>query len=230
MKFKIWTRELEFNQETKIITYKNQIFTPNVRTYWDMKDMYKYKNDLKDNEWLYYMYRDVYFDDNDLNILRENKIRFDITIILPQLFWDEYNKTYWHYHPLNSNKKSFQELYQVLSWNAIYLLQNDKKVSYTEAKWWDAVNMWESFWHITINPSETEVLVMANIVDDTFESIYNDYKTKNGWMYYYSKKWWYKNPNFDIVPEIEEDKTKFDITTSIYDDFIKNPEKFNYLH
>ena len=230
MKFNIGKREIVFNSDTKEISYNWKVFTPAVRTFWDMEDMYSSWEKLEKNTWLYFMYRDVFFNEDDKELLRKNNIRFDITIILPYVFWAELNKTYWHYHPKNKNWDDFQELYQVLSWEAIYLQQNKQKVFYTKALMWDAVNMDKSFWHITINSSETELFVMANLVDDTFSSVYNDYELNNGWMYYLKNNLWEINNNYSNVPKIEEEKKKFWVENSIYDDFIENSEKFNYLH
>ena len=230
MKFKIWKRELKFNLETKEIIYKDKIFTPAIRTYWDMKSMYKQSSDLKLDHWLYFMYRDVFFDEKDKKILRENKIRYDITIILPELIWKEYNKTYGHYHPKNSLWKKYQELYQVISWNAIYLQQSDNKNFFTITNSGQAVNMDEWFWHITINNTKKDLLIMANLVDETFDSTYDDYKKNIWWTYYLLKDWWEKNYNYKNELRLEEGTQKFDIDISIYDDFINNPKKFNYLH
>ena len=232
MKFKIWNRELEFNIETKKITYKEKIFTPSIRTFWDMKDLYEnVESDYKsENEGLYFMYRDVFFDDKDWDLLKSNHIRYDITIILPHVFWWELSKTYWHYHPKNSSGKDFEELYQVLNWEATYLQQNKNEVFFTKAIAWESVNMKETFWHITINSSKDNILVMANLVDATFSSVYDDYKTNKGWNYCLFENWWKINSNYNNDLELNEIDEKFPVEVSIYDDFLKNPEKFNYLH
>jgi len=230
MKFNIWKRELEFNQETKIITYKDKVFKPSIRTFGDMKELYN-KWTIKDDYGLYYMYRDIYFDDDNKQLLRKNNIRYDITIILPKIISGEYNKTYWHYHPLNKKLRNYQELYQVLSWKAIYLQQNKNKAFFIEANTWNSVNMEEWFWHITINPNKYDVLIMANLVDDSFSSNYNEYKKNKWWMYYLYTNWWETNEYYIEVPNLEEDNKLFPSDSgSIYDDFLKNPEKFNYLH
>jgi len=230
MKFNIWNRELVFNEDTKEIKFEDKIFTPSVRTYWDMKELY-WKSFIEDDYWLYYMYRDVYFSEDDKKILKNNDIRYDITIIIPKLINWEYNKTYWHYHPLNKNGKRYQELYQVLSWKAIYSQQKSDSVFFTQAQEWDAVNMEESFWHITINPTEDKVLVMANLVDDSFSSEYNEYKENKWWAYYFYNNWWKVNKNYTSVADLKERKELYGSDSkSIYDDFIQTPEKFNYLH
>ncbi len=232
MKFKIWNRELEFDINIQEIIFNKKVFKPSVRTFWDMQNLYMWdfdKNISKDKP-LYFMYRDVFFGEADKILLDDNNIRFDITIILPFEFWWELSKTYGHYHPKNPNWKYYQELYQVLSWEAVYLQQNNEKVFFTKAKSREAVNMDESFGHITINPSKNNLLVMANLVDKNFSSIYNDYETKKGWNYYLYEDSWRKNENYDSNIKLEESDKKFQVDISIYDDFLNNPEKFNYLH
>jgi len=232
IQFKVWNRDLEFNLDSKEITYKDKIFTPSIRTLWDMKDLYHSDFEkLKDEKWLYFMYRDVYFEELDKVLLDDNKIRYDITILLSHDFWGEYNKTYWHYHPKNSEWKHFQELYQILYGTAIYLQQNEQKTIFTKANTHDAVNMDESFGHVTINPSDKDILIMANLVDADFDSVYDDYKEKKWARYMYFKNdIWQKNDLYkdDII--LEESSSKFDSSDSIYDDFLQNQEKFNYLH
>lgn len=230
MKFNIWDRELEFDLKTKNIKYKNKIFTPTVRTFWDMQNLYLRHNNINNSKKLYFMYRDIYFDVKDKQILKNNSFRYDITIILPILIWDEFNKTYWHYHPKNKIWNQYQELYQVLSWEAIYLQQNEKKVFYTKAISWDSVNMDEWFWHITINNTTDKVLIMANLVDNSFSSLYEEYKIQKWWMYYFLKNTFIKNPNINTVAKIQQSTKKYNIQKSLYDDFLQTPEKFNFLH
>jgi hypothetical protein len=49
-----------------------------------MKDLYSQKVDMKDENGLYFIYRDVYFDYSDKLLLEKNKMRYDITILLPR--------------------------------------------------------------------------------------------------------------------------------------------------
>lgn len=231
LKFKVWDRDLFFDKQTKKLFYKSMVFSPDLRTFWDMKELYHWEiENINNSEVLYYMYRDVYFDLEEKALLSTNKIRYDITIIVPKVIWWEYNKTYWHFHPKNESWRYFQELYQVLNGEAIYLQQNDNEVFYTKALKWEAVNMEESFWHITINPSENNYIVMANLVDETFSSVYNEYKTNKWWNYFLCIEWWKKNHNYIDKLDLIEKTDKFTVEKSIYDDFLKNPEKFNYLH
>lgn len=233
--FYVWDRKIAFDTISKEIRYKSRAFTPSVRTFWDIKDLYSEKQIdwtsevLDDNYELYFMYRDVSFESGDVDLFRKNNIRYDITILVPKLFWKEYNKTYWHFHPSNKSWSKYQEVYNVLSWEAIYLQQKEDEVFYTKASAPKSVNMDEWFWHVTINPSKDNFLVMSNLVDDSFDSIYDDYKTKKWANYLYKTTWFEKNKNYDNSLEIKESSKYFE-SENIYDDFLKNPEKFNFLH
>ena len=229
MKFYIWEKELEFDENTKQLKFDDKVINPAVRTYGDMKDMYL-KNDNKDeSEWLYFMFRWVYLSKYAEDKFNENNMRYDVTVILPEIIWEEFNKTYWHYHPKNNKWNRFEEIYEVLWWSAIYLQQNNEEVKFTDAFVWDKVVMNELFGHITINPSDEDILVMANIVDWNFDSEYGEYKELKGWNYYYKTSWFEKNPNYKNNLRITESEELFE-WWDIYEQFLDNPEKFNFLH
>ena len=221
--------EINFDVNTKEISFNDRVIKPSVRTYWDMKNIYSESENKDDNEWLYFMYRWVYLNKEDEELFKENNLRYDVTIILPEIIWTEFNKTYWHYHPENSSWKKFEEIYEVLSWSALYLQQNNEEVNFTDAFFWDKVVMSESFWHVTINPSDEEILVMANIVDDTFDSEYWEYNSKKWANYYYKTSWFEKNPNYNDDIEIIEKDDLFE-WGDMYEQFLNNPDKFNFLH
>lgn len=230
MIFKINWVDVDFNINTKIIDVNWKKYSPNVRTFWDMKDLYKKTDEFDDNKWLYFMYRWVYLNDEDKKFFEEeNNMRYDVTILIPELISDEYNKTYWHYHPVNNSWNRYQELYQVLSWSAAYLQQNDNQSFFTNAFEWDSVVMEEWFWHVTVNPSTDDYLVMANIVDNNFDSEYWEYKENKWANHYYYTTWFEINPNYKnelIIQEKEEYFEQWDI----YSQFLENPDKFNFLH
>jgi len=111
----------------------------------------------------------------------------------------------------------------------LYVQQNlsTREVMYTYAKKWDKVLMKEGFWHITINPSK-DFLVMANIVSNKFNSIYDDYKNLKGWAYYFTLDWFVKNKNYDRDYNLKELKEYF-VSKSLYNDYLQYPEKFIFL-
>ncbi len=230
MRFSIWNKDLEFDTRTKEIKYKNLIFTPDVRTFGDIKDLYQKWDKIEDDFGMYYMYRWLYLSEDDKKVFEKNNMRYDITILVPKIISLEHNKTFGHFHPKNSSWKHFKEIYEVLEWSCIYLQQNKKEVFYTNAFPWDKVIMRDWFWHVSINPSWTEYLIMADISDSTFESNYDEYKNNSWANFLYKTWWWEKNPNYKNDLEIKEDFDKFWEVMNIYDDFLSEPSKYNFLH
>ena len=95
---------------------------PSVRTLDDMRCVLA-NPDQSGNIPLYYMYRDLALTAGDRAYLREQNVRFDITVIPPGTVGGEYVKTKGHYHPLSPSGIGYPELYQVLAGEALYHLQ-----------------------------------------------------------------------------------------------------------
>lgn len=163
----------------------------------------RYHSDLKEvlkDGWsgedrdLYYMYRNVRHP-QDEKLMRENNLRYDLTVILPGLLGNEFAKTLGHYHPDKIKGVSYPEVYEVLHGEAIYLIQEPEvvdgiidyskiKSAYTiKVKAGEKAIMPPNFGHVTINAGE-EALVMANWVSDSFSSDYTEYERQKGGAYY----------------------------------------------
>lgn len=162
---------------------------PDLRTGADMQCvMYNQKDCTPDPDLICYeMYRDRYATEQDHTWLTEHDLRYDITVIFPHIICGEYNKTKGHYHPICSCEMTYPELYEVISGEAIYLLQKTdlSDIVAVYAKAGEAVLIPPDYGHVTINPSDTEPLAMANIVSSRFASIYGDYEELIGAAYYY---------------------------------------------
>jgi len=143
---------------------------------------------------LYYMYR---------AIKNNGELRYDETVLKPQMLGNEFNKTKGHYHI-----GAYPEIYMVLEGKAIYLLQKRnptgeiKDVYAIEVKKGECAIMPPYYGHVTINPSTTEELKMANWISDNCESDYSSYIKLQGAGYYYTKQGWIKNPNYKSLPEL----------------------------
>lgn len=149
---------------------------------------------------LYYMYRGL-----------EEKVglRYDITTIPAKMLGQEFVKTKGHYHV-----GAWQEIYIVLSGKAIYLMQklgqngNIEDVYAVEAQQGDVVIIPPFYGHVTINPSKTEELKMANWVSKDCKSDYSLFEKQNGACYFYLENQttkeliWQKNPSYQNTPEI----------------------------
>jgi len=177
---------------------------PSVRTLNDMQCVLA-NPDRSGNIPLYYMYRDLALTAGDRAYLREQNVRFDITVIPPGTVGGEYVKTKGHYHPLSPSGIGYPELYQVLAGEAHYLLQRSDlgDIIAVTAKAGEFVLIPPGYGHVTINPWK-EKLVMANLVSVGFASEYTFYERMQGGAYYKMKEGgWVQNPHYPAVPPLK---------------------------
>jgi glucose-6-phosphate isomerase len=135
---------------------------------------------------VYYMYRNVARSLADRQWLREQEIRFDITVIPPRDLCGEFVKTKGHYHPANPAGTGYPEIYEVLEGEAHYLIQTRDwaDVVMIAATAGQIVVVPPEYGHVTINPSRTAILQMANLVSSSFRSEYRPYEELHGAAYY----------------------------------------------
>lgn len=187
-------------------------FKADIRWAEDLKPVLAFPEELKENFPAYYMFRDLYYSKNDRDKILEHRLRFDLTIIPPNMIGKEFIKTFGHYHPIAEDNLSYTEIYEVLSGKAYYLLQkieNGKIVDVivVEANAGDKVIIPPNYGHVTINPSNKE-LRMTNWVCRDFKSDYEPYERLRGACYYYTEDGWIKNKRYGDVPEIRFVKPK----------------------
>ncbi len=177
---------------------------------------------------LYYMYRAVY---------GYGTLRYDITYILGKLIGNEHNKTYGHYHPKAKDGVVYPELYQVLKGNATFILQKKTAggvdVLIIDAKEKEVVIFPPEYGHVSVNPTN-EDLVLANIVSNSFESDYSEYKNKRGAAYYFTQNGFVQNKNYKINSmeklTASEVNKRYNINyKDLLTEFYKNPEAFEFL-
>lgn len=170
--------------------------SPDIRKLNDMREVLADKDFAKNSPDtdLYFMYRGLAEKDN---------LRYDITTIPAKMLGSEFNKTKGHYHV-----GAMQELYMVLEGTAIYLLQKRnaegkiEDVYAVEAHKGDSVIMPAFYGHVTINPSKTEELKMANWVCKDCKSDYSEYIKLAGACWYFTESGWIRNENYKNVPEL----------------------------
>lgn len=163
--------------------------------------------DIRTPEELYYMYRDVHMVE-DAELLKTNKLRYDVTVIKPDSLGRELMKTAGHYH-----EGIFGELYEVLFGEAFCLLQKPDPRDYrvildvilVEAQAGQKIVIPPGYGHILVNPGPG-CLVTSNWVSSAFTSQYELYKVGKGAAYYLvnakGKLEFAKNPFFKQLPEI----------------------------
>jgi glucose-6-phosphate isomerase, archaeal len=193
--------------------YNLKNITPDIRKLSDMKTV------IYDQKWLktspdldlYYMYR---------GLEKKGELRYDITVVSAKMLGNEFNKTKGHYHV-----GAYPELYMVLEGRAIYLLQKKdnegqiEDVFTVEVKKGECAIMPPFYGHVTINPSATEDLKMANWISDSCKSDYSFYEKMHGACYYYTKDSWIKNENYKSTPELRFEKPLKAIPENL--DFLK---------
>jgi len=172
---------------------------------------------------VYYMYRDVAWSLADRQWLREQEIRFDITVIPPRDLCGEFMKTKGHYHPANPAGTGYPEIYEVLKGEAHYLIQTRDctDVVMIAATAGEIVVVPPGYGHVTINPSRTAVLQMANLVSSSFRSEYRPYEELRGAAYYeMTSGEFVKNPHFTDPARLRFVKAR---QIAAVKDRIKNP-------
>ena len=187
--------------------------TPDIRKLNDVREVLADKDFAKNSADmdLYYMYR---------GLEGNGELRYDITVLRPQMLGNEFNKTKGHYHI-----SAYPEIYVVLEGKAIYLLQkrNDngdiEDIYAVEVNSGECAIMPPFYGHVTINPSETQELKMANWISDSCKSDYLPYIEKQGAGYYYTKQGWIKNENYKNLPELRFEKSLKSIPEDL--DFLK---------
>lgn len=219
---------------------------PDIRCYSDAAHVFMTETDLPGNTPLYYMYRNVSLNEHT-ELFRQTGIRYDITVLLPLKVGQEYNKTVGHFHPIKPNSsETYPEYYEVLSGEAIYILQRNSRsgdveeIMAIEAKKGDKVYIPSGYGHVTINPGE-QPLVMANLVEANFKSIYEPFAQKKGAAYYLietenDKCDFVKNPNYHnsvglkimAAPSLTQ-PLQLPREKGLYESFIENPQMFDLL-
>lgn len=193
--------------------FGGKLVEPDVRLLGDMQSV------IYDRKWLegadpsmelYYMYRDLALSKRDRDTLLEYGLRYDITVIPPMMLGCEYVKTAGHYHPyVPGTNLSYTELYEVLSGEAVYLLQRAKDSCYdviedvivVEAGAGDKVLIPPNYGHITINRSR-KTLRMANLVCRDFSSNYEPIREHRGGAYYLTEDGFVRNESYTEVAPI----------------------------
>ncbi len=195
----------------------------------EMQEVSEEKNFEITERIAYFMYRAV---------KSNEKLRFDITEILPETLGKENNKTYGHYHPKSKDSLEYPEIYQVLEGNAAFILQKHTekgiKCAIISAKKGESIIIPPKYGHVSINKSTKENLVLANLVCSDFESDYSEYKKNTGAAVYIKENKIEINKNYHNVEYIEISANEWNLIWNfsckdILKEFLEKPEKFEYL-
>lgn len=216
-----------------------EALSPSIRRLKDLREVLltpDFVDERNGEDPLYYMYRGP--GTSGRREFGERRIRYDITILESRLLGEELNKTLGHYHALAEKGLEYPELYEVIEGEALYILQKklaDSKydVRLVKARAGDKVMMPPNYGHITVNTGKG-LLVMANLINADFDSDYQSIiRMKGGAVYVLSDRSIRPNGAYaeTEVPTIEDAK-KIDFLGrgSIYDQFLADPERFEFLN
>ncbi|MEA3230030.1 MAG: glucose-6-phosphate isomerase family protein [archaeon] len=250
---KITGMDIYYDSTSKNIMHNEKPAEKSIRCLKDIKEV------VYDKTWtqktnperkMYYMSRNIYEEQDKESIINKN-LRYDITVIPPDLMGCEYVKTLGHRHPnIPKTDISYTEIYQVLNGCAIFIIEKteNKKTEFIHihAKVGEIVIVPPNYSHITINPSN-EILIISNWVADNFKSDYRQVIKTHGLAYYYIKKdtedVWISNPNYKnettikqiepVNPELiglKKDEPLYNlIKTQSHLEFLNEPQKYETL-
>ncbi len=185
---------------------------PSVRMYSEMKDVFMDQDAEPPFQEMYYMYRDVCFQEHR-EALKTAGVTYDITVLPAGKIGKEYNKTVGHYHAVKPGTQiAYPEAYEVLHGHALFLLQKMDPlfqdlvtVIAIEAKAGDKVVYPPNYGHIIVNIGR-ETLVTSNFVGDKFERMYKQVSDRKGMAYYVVEKdnkfVFEKNNRYENHPEV----------------------------
>ena len=214
---------------------------PQVRTIKEMREVLANPGCTSDQP-LYFMYRDLARSESDREWLRQQHVRYDITVIPSRTLCGEYVKTKGHYHTANPAGMLYPEIYEVLSGTGHYLLQTGDAddVAMIEGSAGDKILIPPGYGHVTINPAADD-LVMANLVSTEFSSNYGPYIDQQGAAYYEMEGGaLVKNPHYPDAPPVrycdpvEVPELRIEKGVGLYDlighprsvAFLNHPEQF----
>jgi glucose-6-phosphate isomerase len=140
---------------------------------------------IKDEDFdVYYMFREA-TEAEDLELYRQEGLRYDVTELLPVMIGDEFIKTAGHFHPQREESgQRWPELYQIVGGRALFILQRslgdgELGVCAVHMGPGDVMLIPGDYGHVMTNVGN-EALVSANIVGSVFASDYSEYRERRG--------------------------------------------------
>lgn len=244
---------ISLDEETYKLTFKPPLenMVPQVRVFAEMQQvlMDPEAKPVPESEELYYMYRDIHLPEHE-QIIRDAKVRYDITVIPAAMIGQEFIKTVGHFHSrVPGEEYDYPEIYEVLHGHALFLIQKmdqenpDKlrTVMAIKAGPGEKVIYPPNYGHIIVNIGQ-HVLVTANWVSSEYTADYKSVAEKHGMAYYVVKG--SSDRQFEIVPnknyaEIPEMRfakghmnTSFGFMTDepMYETGIRHPGRLEFLN
>lgn len=217
----------------------------------DMTGLFANTQEVDLNKEIYQTYRGIVFP-KDENVFNKYEMSYDITIVHEGTVNGEFNKTSGHYHGWNSKRtNTYGEVYEVILGEALFVLQKSMDFDkHPETPKIDDVILARvhagqtllvppNYGHCSINVG-TEPLVFSNIAYKPCPVIYDSVKINHGMAYFIYKNEngkidVKKNSNYVNLPSprivnvSEDDQLGINFYKGIYESFLSNPAKFDYL-
>lgn len=209
--------------------------------------LYREEN-LDGNEICYSFYRDIVFE-KDRGLFESRDYRYDITVIMPGEINGECKKTSGHFHgEIQGQTWTYPEIYEVLEGEITFLLQKTRdferedpefeRISAVKVKAGQAIVIPPFCGHGSVNTGDG-VGIFSNIAVVSCPLFYEPVKKKHGLSYYIVKEkgqiTYIKNDAYADLPKLEvvlpEEDRELGIVFGkpVYQEFVKAPEKFEYL-
>jgi glucose-6-phosphate isomerase len=230
---------IEFDAKSKRLFSNKREETPSVRRLEEMSAVLfnqNFVNDKNGGSPLYYVFRNAGVRFNP-TVFEAHSVRYDITVLSPYDLGGEFNKTLGHYHPLAEGLLGFPEIYEVIYGEAMFIMQKKMDgpkydVRVIHGVKGDRVLVPPNYGHITVNVGKSD-LIIANLVDSTFLSEYDEIKKMHGGCVYVLKnRNVVINQSYGNVSFVSEDAKKIeslDYSKSLYDEYVAHPEHFRFL-
>lgn len=241
-----------FDEESRRISFTNGLNCKDKGKKFikQMRGLFYREDNFNENSLCYETYRDIAYD-RDRDHFKKFDFRYDITVVRSGTVNGEFLKTSGHYHGYIPGKTyTYPEIYEVLMGNAVYILQKVKnfdrseeepkidevKAVFVEAG--EAIIIPPFYGHCSINVGH-EPLIFSNIAVVSCPLFYEPIREKKGLASYVLENDnsinFLRNPNYDNSPEIksikpnENPKLGINFRNSVYQEFIREPEKFRFL-
>lgn len=231
------TRELQLPPDTVVEEIA-------VRRMKDMRELFRDSSDFEDEYPLYYMYNGIYRKAHKA-IFKEQHIRYEYTILMPQSIHGEMMKAHGHIHGIHPIKKTrHMEAYEILQGTGFFELFTYKEQSIQvimlKVKKGDYLIIPSDYYHLSINTGKDPFIFGDLIIEDA-NSEYGHLKEKKGAPVYVMEGA-QGMPVFNInehyqgyeigITQLNAEDVPWDNPVDpipLYAHFVANPEAFHYL-
>ena len=240
------TLDLSFDDELQQLIINEDIIVEEslCRKMKEMRSLFKDAKGYEDEQALYYMYNNIYRPEHR-DLFRQNGIKYEYTILLPDTINGEYIKAHGHIHGISPiTKTNYLEVYEVLGGNGyfeLFKMEEDYcEVILLKVREGDFVVIPPGYYHLSINTGNIPFNFGDLIVVDP-QSDYGLLRTYNGAPLLCLKD---ENGEAAFIPNENYQDIKLDVKTvdadsvpwniplakePLYSHFVSDPAYFSIL-